>query len=673
MFAGLALLAALLPAPATHAATIGVTTGADSLTADGACSLREAIQAANTDAAVDTCAAGSGADLIVLPPGTYTLTRAGPAENLNQTGDLDIRSAITIQSVDKNTTTIDATALGDRIFEVHPGAVLVLTGLALGHGGDSTTADFDGGAIFNAGSATLANVDVAHSAAGRNGGAIFNQAGTLVVAGSIVRDNTAGVPGQSDGAGGGIYTSGGNVRISNSIVNNNSSTNGYGGGIRTTGLLAIDGSWIHDNTTNTRGGGIYSTATTIITSTVLDSNRAGHDGGNIYSGGEPASALRITSSELRSGQARYGGAIYSDGALALASVSLALNSADTGGAIYSAALASTAQLVNLTIAGNTHEAAAPGAAITNIGAALIVRNSLLGTNGSAGSCAGAIVSAGHNLDAGASCGFSATGDMPNTDPLLGALPVIDLTPNTFPLLAGSPAINAGDNAGCAALDIHARARPHGSACDIGAYEINTAPTAAADAYSTAEDTPLLVAAPGLLANDADPDQDPLSAQRVDWPTLGQLTLGADGSFSYTPPPNFAGSDQFAYRASDGALGTEVRVVTISITPVNDPPLAHTDSTSTAVITPLLIPTATLLANDTDIEGDGLFMTAVSTSSAYGGAAVLVGAHVRYTPPLGFSGTDSFSYTVDDGHAGTATGTVQVQVQIGWLFLPIARR
>src|SRR4029450_4493428 len=83
--------------------------------------------------------------------------------------------------------------------------------------------------------------------------------------------------------------------------------------------------------------------------------------------------------------------------------------------------------------------------------------------------------------------------------------------------------------------------------------VNDAPVAAGDAFSTAEDTVLTVPAPGVLGNDADPDGDPLTAVLVSGPGHGSLTLNANGSFSYTPAADFAGSDSFSYRASDGTL------------------------------------------------------------------------------------------------------------------------
>ncbi|HET6918172.1 MAG TPA: Ig-like domain-containing protein [Jiangellaceae bacterium] len=70
---------------------------------------------------------------------------------------------------------------------------------------------------------------------------------------------------------------------------------------------------------------------------------------------------------------------------------------------------------------------------------------------------------------------------------------------------------------------------------------NQAPVAAGDAFSTAEDTVLTVAAPGVLGNDADPDGDPLTAVLVTGPSHGSLTLHANGSFSYTPAADFTGA------------------------------------------------------------------------------------------------------------------------------------
>lgn len=99
----------------------------------------------------------------------------------------------------------------------------------------------------------------------------------------------------------------------------------------------------------------------------------------------------------------------------------------------------------------------------------------------------------------------------------------------------------------------------------GASDDNQAPVANNDAYSLTENQTLLVGAnEGLLANDVDPDQDPLTAVLVAGPDSGSLTLNADGSFSYTPVSGFVGSDFFTYIANDGTADSLVATVGLEV-------------------------------------------------------------------------------------------------------------
>ena len=98
--------------------------------------------------------------------------------------------------------------------------------------------------------------------------------------------------------------------------------------------------------------------------------------------------------------------------------------------------------------------------------------------------------------------------------------------------------------------------------------VNAAPSAADDSYSTDEDSVLTIGAPGVLANDSDIDNDPLSAVLASGPSRGSLDLNADGSFSYTPAANYYGLDSFTYYASDGNVNSAAAVVTISVNSVN---------------------------------------------------------------------------------------------------------
>jgi len=109
---------------------------------------------------------------------------------------------------------------------------------------------------------------------------------------------------------------------------------------------------------------------------------------------------------------------------------------------------------------------------------------------------------------------------------------------------------------------------------VGLHDISFDPTPVAgdDAYSVAEDGSLAVPAlTGVLGNDSDPDNDPLSAVLVAGPANGVLALAGDGSFTYTPGPDFFGIATFTYRASDGVGLSTIATVTVTVTAVNDAP------------------------------------------------------------------------------------------------------
>jgi beta-lactamase regulating signal transducer with metallopeptidase domain len=107
---------------------------------------------------------------------------------------------------------------------------------------------------------------------------------------------------------------------------------------------------------------------------------------------------------------------------------------------------------------------------------------------------------------------------------------------------------------------------------------NDAPAAGDDAYGVDEDNTLNVSAPGVLSDDSDVNGDTLtvSTTPVRDVTDGTLTLGSDGSFTYAPDRDFFGTDSFVYQVSDGNGGTDMATVTITVNPVNDPPVAVDD-------------------------------------------------------------------------------------------------
>ncbi|QEH37901.1 CotH protein [Aquisphaera giovannonii] len=134
--------------------------------------------------------------------------------------------------------------------------------------------------------------------------------------------------------------------------------------------------------------------------------------------------------------------------------------------------------------------------------------------------------------------------------------------------------------------------------------VNHAPVAAADAYATDEDTPLLIGgAGGVLADDADVDGNDLAAQLVSTTSHGTLTLHADGGFFYMPDPDYNGTDSFRYRASDGASQSAVVTVSLTVRPVDDPPLLGAIAVQTVVEGSTLHFTAT--ARDVDTPAGGL--------------------------------------------------------------------
>lgn len=182
---------------------------------------------------------------------------------------------------------------------------------------------------------------------------------------------------------------------------------------------------------------------------------------------------------------------------------------------------------------------------------------------------------------------------------------------------------------------------------------NGGPAVADDAYSVAEDSILTVPAPGVLGNDA-----PATTVSVDSPVnttgYGALTLNSDGSFTYTPNPDFNGNDMFTYKATDGVLDSSLATVQISVTPVNDPPAGAADSYDAITGSVLTVAAPGVLANDTDIDGDSL--TAVLTTDATAGALVLnADGSFTYEPAPG-TVSDSFSYTPNDGTVSAPTAT-----------------
>jgi YVTN family beta-propeller protein/VCBS repeat-containing protein len=157
--------------------------------------------------------------------------------------------------------------------------------------------------------------------------------------------------------------------------------------------------------------------------------------------------------------------------------------------------------------------------------------------------------------------------------------------------------------------------------------VNKPPDAINDAYTVAEDSVLTVTSTNsVLKNDVDPNGDPLTVTSKTAPAHGTLTMNSIGQFTYTPNANFNGTDSFNYTVSDGKGGTDTATVTITVTPVNDAPVAVGDPTvGTANLTDGAI---SGLVNLKDPDGDPL--TYVTASGPSNGSVVFDAAAGTYT-------------------------------------------
>jgi hypothetical protein len=239
-------LALLGIAPAAQAATINVTTGTDEFATGSRCSLREAIWSANNDSVTEApgCAAGSGADVIELPAGTYQLTRSaqspatGP-EDADVYGDLDVTGPVSIVHSGVRPAVIHGMS-GERVLHtISPGGV-TLEGLTIRGGGSSTPGQDHGGGILNSGQLTVQDSSITGNAANFGGGLSTEGASTATLVNVTVSGNGA----FADG-GGISVEAGGNVALRNVTVADNRADydndgGGDGGGVftSTTGAAA---------------------------------------------------------------------------------------------------------------------------------------------------------------------------------------------------------------------------------------------------------------------------------------------------------------------------------------------------------------------------------------------------------------------------------------------------
>ena len=179
-----------------------------------------------------------------------------------------------------------------------------------------------------------------------------------------------------------------------------------------------------------------------------------------------------------------------------------------------------------------------------------------------------------------------------------------------------------------------------------------APIANAAQVSTTEDTPINGT---LTASDADGNSLTFTQGSV-FAAHGSAVINPNGTFSYTPNSNYFGSDSFSFKVNDGTFNSADATVSVTISSVNDVPVANPLSISLNEDTPF---SGNLTASD--IEGSTLTYSQGSVVAAHGFATINPDGSFNYTPATNFSGTDSFSFKVNDGSANSADATVSVTV------------
>ncbi len=190
--------------------------------------------------------------------------------------------------------------------------------------------------------------------------------------------------------------------------------------------------------------------------------------------------------------------------------------------------------------------------------------------------------------------------------------------------------------------------------------LDAIPVANDQNLTTQENTPLTITLTG-----SGPEGSSLSFSLVastNNGSLGAITVTGPttATLDYTPNTDFNNSDSFSFRVNDGFLDSNIATVSITVTPVNDPPVANAQSVTTPEDTPL-----TITLTGSDPEGSSLsFSLVASTNNGSLGVITVTGpttATVLYTPNLNFLGADSFTFRVNDGFLDSNVATVSIKV------------
>ncbi len=186
--------------------------------------------------------------------------------------------------------------------------------------------------------------------------------------------------------------------------------------------------------------------------------------------------------------------------------------------------------------------------------------------------------------------------------------------------------------------------------NININPVNDAPVATADVYNVQKGATFTLAAPGVLSNDTDIDGDVLTAVLISSTANGILNYLADGSFTYTHDGSATTTDSFSYKVNDSSVDGNTVTVTIKVTSDNNAPQAIAQSVSTHE-------DASLAINLSGIDADGDALSYTVNSLPIHGTFI----NGTYTPDANYNGTDSFTFTVNDGALNSAPATVSITV------------
>ncbi len=522
------------------------------------------------------------------------------------------------------------TNMSERDWKTHP---TILSGDLNGDDGQNVLSDnavnvVTSPSVAGAGGAALDGFTIT----GANGSSGLRITAAMAVRNCTITENFA------SSNGGGLYISGGSPVVADCVLHSNTSGN-YGGGIYVTSSTPVFVNCaVESNDTGFYGGGasLSSSGSVTFANCVISGNSAGFYGGGVYR----ATGATFTQCTIAGNSAPYG-----------------------GGGLYRATNSSFA---NCVVWGNTpsNTSSCTGLSfdhcdVQGCGGSGVSWQTTLGTDN------------GGNIDSDPLFANAAQPSGPD-----GVFGTADdgLAPE-----AESPCFNAGDSGLLPAdpadldgdgdtgellpLDVAGRPRAVGTAVDMGAYENpNSVRPAQAtdDAWTTAEDTPLTVPAPGVQGNDRDESRRSLSAVVTTGPTHGTLQLSANGGFLYVPALNYNGSDSFQYvlTAAAGSGPSHPATVSLTITPVDDAPV---------VVNPIPAQTLALAASVSfslagvfaDPEGDEITITVAQTGAPVVSAAIQGGNLVLTAGTI--PGTVNVAVTA---HANGLSAASRVSVTVG---------